>query len=860
MCPAIRVLEKAMQEQWLRTLFAVVGLLFCPAMVRAQAHGDINVSIDAAGTCPGQDELLRLNPALGDDSPASLSHRIMAPMRAGSALHRSNTLDSPIAGVSLGFDDDVEVLSAFPVDPAQPVLVRLVRDRGPLCGWINVWDLERYAAPMQLRSIPGLFSDMNQGGWLGRQEARVVVKSRIDRQTGYAQHAPLFNAPFTGVEESAGQRRGLSSFDVLSVFEVKSGDGWSDCRTFRDANCFLRVGTPGSLLTAGHKTHGWVRGTDVEFWPSNLAIYYGPGKQGLKIHRTLSSALIGTPFAPAGAKEEILAYQPEGPHKEPRERNIARFPVLRATPFVEPGARRAGPAARSATSYVYEILLHGQACIEDPARGRAGCVPEPAIRGDIARFSRAVTAISNVDVLFVISAADGMARYYSAITSAIRRFVERASSDRGVSFRYSIVLYGDHNRNVASGLDYFALPFSADISGLEPLARAGSYDDENKDKAAAPFAALERAVSTAQWRPEAAQRLIVWIGNYGNRPAGKHTTAAGALVEDRTARTVVEAIQAGDRQRRDSSLLATKTRFAAIQVRGGERDTRQPDFEKFSLDAEAIRQGLGENVFKTTLVGPNQTVKQETAALVTSISRHLDQTLAAIAAILSFPGETLGGDANAGTPTGPAALLSKDVLAELGFPPERLAEMGRRIQLVQTGFVFQSARNPDYRYWLGLRHHEFADVAMRVRQLCENLVYSDRLGYVEGTMISLARAVTDAEPQSDESIRGFYSRILSLPVTTLPPLLNAGSPVNFVRTWHSSTPAQREAILAAVCKGARRLAYIGDGEMVDEHDLVFDPRRNRVSLRGAAPKHFDWRWISPDGRRAWFFIPLDVLP
>jgi hypothetical protein len=114
--------------------------------------------------------------------------------------------------------------------------------------------------------------------------------------------------------------------------------------------------------------------------------------------------------------------------------------------------------------------------------------------------------------------------------------------------------------------------------------------------------------------------------------------------------------------------------------------------------------------------------------------------------------------------------------------------------------------------------------------------------------------------QPGESIREFYSRILSLPVHTLPPLLNEGTRADFARNLRSWTGAQRQERLAAICKSVARLAFVGSAKIVEERDLVFDLSRHAVSVRGGALKNFDWRWIAPDGRAEWFFIPLDVLP
>jgi hypothetical protein len=838
---------------------------------RVDAQTIPNLVVDASGACPSQPDLVRINPALDEGSVGGLVNRMATPSRTGLRLYRAQTLSEPaVQGVTLTFDDDVEVLIGTPLaqNARGPALVRRMRE--PLCGWLNVSDLERFANPLQLRQIPGFQGEVDRVGETNRLEARVVVKNRIDRQTGHAQRAPLFNDPFTG-DEPTDRRGSVGYFEVLSVFAVNRPDG-TDCRTFRDDDCFLRVGSSAALAgrnAGGVRTRGWMRGRDVEIWPSALALYYERGKQGLKIHLTEPSARVGTPFAAPDTRESILAYQPDGRFEEPRERNIMRFPVIRGTPYGEPASpqRPGGPGApvpASSASYGYEIVFNGQACVERSSGGTSDCIPELQIKNEVARLGQVVKAISNIDVLFVVDATESMGPYLRSVVRAVRKHVERATTNREWSFRYSVVVYGDYNRQREGGLDYFALPFSSDLSGLEPLDKVGTYDDENKDKPEAPFAALERAASTAQWRPDAANRLIIWIGDHGNRAAGKYVTPAGELIETKTAQSVIDAIQGADARLRGGSAAGgggTKTRFVAIQVQGGANAASQQDFRKFRLDADAIGTGLGEKAF-TNIPAPNiRNADQEATALVDSIARQINKSVDAVADARQLVQGALGGDTSGvqANITSSSALLAREFLAQLGFPPERLAEMGRRIQVVRNGFVFQSGRGPDYRYWLGLRQPEFVDIAFKARQLCENMSYPDRYGVVEVSILSLVRAVTFTEMRQGESVKAFFSRILSVPTNSLPSMLGEGPPADFVRNFTGWTPTQREQSISGACRKARILQYIGDGQVVEAGDLLWE--RSRIVLKqGVVPKDFDWRWITADAQSTWYFVPLDVLP
>jgi hypothetical protein len=221
----------------------------------------------------------------------------------------------------------------------------------------------------------------------------------------------------------------------------------------------------------------------------------------------------------------------------------------------------------------------------------------------------------------------------------------------------------------------------------------------------------------------------------------------------------------------------------------------------------------------------------------------------------------------------PAVLLARDYLAQLGFPPERLVEIGRRIQLVRNGFVYQSSgRDAEFRYWLGLRQPEFNDLRVQARSLCENLRYSDRVGYVEGSILALVRAVTFSDMQPGETVKSFYSRIFSVPADRISTMLE-GTPADFVRRWRgdkglgqpatdpSEVQQTQQRILAQVCRAAHLLEMVGKSEAVDNPERNIQYINNTATLIPTATmRKFDWKWHSPDARSQWFFIPMEFLP
>jgi hypothetical protein len=816
--------------------------------------------VDASGSCPRDEDFQRFNPEI-DGTVASQRRRTGSPVRSDVSLYRNSSLTGTgVEKPPSRYDDDVVVMVGAKLGATGPALVRRIRDN--VCGWMDVRDLESSASvPLKLTQLPG-FGNVQDGLRLpDRLDARVVVKNRLDPYTGVSQRAPLFNAPFDGPEPPPAQWRGdVGFFEVLSVFDVRRNNGL--CRSIHEEGCFLRVGTTldvGSGNSSGGKRiRGWMLGRDLEVWPSALAVYYKPGKEGLKVHATEASARNGTPYADPGVPTRVLALQPPGRYAEPRDLNIMRFPVISATP-AGPQRPASRPGEQAATPYVYEILFTGRACVI----GGDDCIPEPQVKAEIAMLGKATRMLSNVDVLFVVDTTESMAPYLRAAAAAIKKQVDDLATTGDASLRHSIVLYGDYNETRADGLDYFALPFSPvnDRSGIERLQNVKPYDDIHKDLPGAPFAALERAISQAKWRPDAAQRLVIWIGGRGNRPPGTYRTNAGyALVEDKTAQNVIAAIRAVDERMKSTSAIGvgTRTRFVALQVKGGPRVSRQEEFVKFRTDAKAISDALGGDIFQTIPAPNNISREAEVAKLTDAIAAQIALSVKAATRTRDAVAAALGGDATGLQSSLPESQLTRDYLQQLGFGVERLVEIGKRIQVVQTGYVFQNGADGDFRYWLALRRPELSELRTSVNDLCENMPYSDAAPSIEDAILKMVKALTSGDPQPGERLRDYYSRVFDIPVNHISTVLD-GTPDQFLRRLNQAS--ERAILVTKVCRSAKLLNMIAEGQIVDnpEQDIVITTQ-GAVVRPGLAPRPFDWRWISPDTLSEWFFVPMDYLP
>jgi hypothetical protein len=110
-------------------------------------------SVDAAGTCPPDEELARLNPEI-DGSVRSQRQRTGSPVRPDLPLYRNSSLTGPrVEKPPSGYDDNLIVMVGAGLGMTGPALVRRIRD--DVCGWMEVGDLERSATPQKHIQLPG---------------------------------------------------------------------------------------------------------------------------------------------------------------------------------------------------------------------------------------------------------------------------------------------------------------------------------------------------------------------------------------------------------------------------------------------------------------------------------------------------------------------------------------------------------------------------------------------------------------------------------------------------------------------------------------------------------------------------------
>jgi hypothetical protein len=117
-------------------------------------------SVDAAGTCPPDEDLARLNPEI-DGSVRSQRQRTGSPVRPDLPLYRNASLTGPrVEKPPSGYDDSVIVMVGAALGTTGPALVRRIRD--DVCGWMDVGDIESSATPRRHIQWPGFDDVVNK--------------------------------------------------------------------------------------------------------------------------------------------------------------------------------------------------------------------------------------------------------------------------------------------------------------------------------------------------------------------------------------------------------------------------------------------------------------------------------------------------------------------------------------------------------------------------------------------------------------------------------------------------------------------------------------------------------------------------
>lgn len=767
------------------------------------------------------------------------------------ALYDNSNRIRPIQGPLLRFGEQVEILARSERDPDTLLARDRVRGR---CGWLQIRDLMSLSEALDVVDLPGYEDETGiDNATPLKLKAKVVVRATREPD-GQILQVPVFTAP-NALDPYL--HRYVDYFAVADVFRAEL-EGGGECGNISDADCFLLIG--GTEIEEGvtvPRILGWVRGTDVELWPSAMSLYFTEGENDVPVFLELCHAMVagtGRRCGP-GATDPIAT----GSWRSVTEQNIPRFPVIR--PYV---GREEGLAE---DVWVYQIVTALQICAAD---GSGACRSADRFTDEQARVGQGLKLLQTADILFVIDGSESMERYFRSVVDAAIGFAEDLTGS-GINARFGAVVYSDY-------LDTLGIPDTVSIATIAEFGDPGDasnlnrltdtadvqrrVQDVHRDLPEAPFAALARSIEPGylDWSDEAGIRLVVWIGDIGNREPGEHTTrgATPKLTEAMDALALADAVMTSVPDDRRSVII-----LGAINVPGRGGDEARDDFLR---DYAEVADILADEYLPQLPALSVTTSGSDAERVAQSRIREALEDLVDIVRTTEFivaEGDLGAAAEAAGTEAGlPTFEISGAVAERLGLLPAggEAAIGDGEVLAVESYYVRQDLRDgpgqAQFEYWLGLRLEEIIDLSNAMTAFCDKLETFNFANELNDAYGGVLEAVTRDQLPEAMTPAEFLERTLSVPKSEFSSFLSQPA-----YQWFESLMGDVDALREFredICIKAQLVNYVRQGKRVDPADLVMEA--GRVVLRdGAELEDFAWDWIPAGGIR-YFFFPLDFLP
>lgn len=737
------------------------------------------------------------------------------------------------------------------------VLARVGGENG-ICGFVDSADViwHRPGQPMTAYEIRGreegaLLSDdgdivLNE--WSVKAVLRSNPKEIVEND---AMVAPIYQQP-----ARIGKPTTSRVFGLYNIWDVRRGEDSST------EDWWFFIG--GENLLNHNTLAGWVQGKHLFLWESSVALHANPdapnGGEAFKVYDSFKSLRAQTPNGLLSSGAEL---------ESPEDRDIPKFPVLRPL-FDSREARQAGADPRA-----YEIGFFGQGCADGE------CLGASEIGGRLARIGQLVDQAGNIDFLFVIDNTESMRKYFPEIGKAVSTWAadvvkERAKTGAKGIIRFGAAVYGDYNNpsgeNWASdGLDFHVLA-NLSARGADAIARelqnVPLFKDSRVDPPEAGYAAIVRAARSVQWSPNAAYKLVIWIGDMGVRPAG-----LGDPVSDQQVRT---------------ALIENDLFFAAINVAGQYRENQT---RTFLSDAAAILSNSGAEQSKSVAgIEPIATCKQDdckgespiaAAEQVTSVLTSVfADAIGVKASIQGRRQRELGTDSPSAdsTPAAPAAPTIMDipsvklvdtsrirqrVLERYGLSEHQIDQYMKLNQLMDRGYVEFDKVNRNLGFFAATDTVvTFGQLQTMLRSTCDAMGGDDLGTRLIGVLTNLAFTLGgDDFDRTRETPAQYLARRLFIPKQHFPTWLDK-SPDEIDTVWRTANSRTRLDMRFNVCRSYFLLNMIERNQKIPSIDLIVWDDEALGTLRVKdETKIKEFRWIvGTDTQIASYYIPVEYLP
>ena len=597
------------------------------------------------------------------------------------------------------------------------------------------------------------------------------------------------------------------------------------------------------------KYAGWVPGSHIMEWESQLSLYFNEKSNSTEI-------FVDTPSLLKGKKDAVLGQRPKGykerstgpadANRKNAGSNIARFPILREEVGVAPSRR-------------------GQTLYKVGFFGDSSEVEESSER------SRIQEAVKNVDILFVLDNTLSMTEYFPYVVNGVRKSTEIIKSfndEYQIGVRYGAAVYGDYRDNEASidNMDFQILSrlgspgYTDHLGRLTAIAEEGDYfRDALGDKPEAGLAGIVRGITDLEWSTDAQYKVVVWIGDHGSREFGTKESTSLKYIQD--------------------LLVSEKVLVFPINVSG----RYDPIW-----NGEFIRQGneLGLNTGLETKIAHDNQQSEDYESAETIISESIgamykSSLLASLAIregagvdrIISERTDVLDLD----IPAAESDIRKiSTAICEMAFGSVGCANVKQNKQFMSEGFVKYDALEKNFNFWVNLETVELDVLSRMMRLTCKGFERSSVKRSIEQSMVLITSTLAGDSYRSDIPVGKFLRRYSFLPARHFPSILES-TPDAIEELWQQARDLDTEngnnnetrRIADPICKSSALLNLAIDGKrLIDiDKDLVRASELtdgSEESFKWVVADNdrlvdFNWEW-SQGGGTDYYYLPVSFFP
>jgi hypothetical protein len=581
------------------------------------------------------------------------------------------------------------------------------------------------------------------------------------------------------------------------------------------------------LLLAGTRDRviGWITKDDQLLWPSRMAVHWAGKGKGV-IHHNRNGLNTGqAPFAKEPANVLDLL---------PKNRNVVRFPVL-------------GPRTKTGDSLpdYYEIAFIGR---------NAGSE-------DKQKVIDAMASADNIDILFVIDATESMEFLFKDVAKAAGEF---ASKIEGQRIQIGVMVYGDYLNKGRNG--EIQLETAVQLGRLHPdqgvwqaLIHRKTFSDEQHDKPEAVFAAVIQAAEKAKWRPDAKFRMIIHIGDAGNREEGLQS----AEVLDHPTESSVA-----------SALAAKSITYFPIAVKGAYDQAVNAAFVRQVREITELsnrKQGKLGGRFDASQITYDTSSGYETGDRVAHIVAVLDdihnfyQNLIQGTQNDILCAQTSKADqaeckhqsnADNGTSGKWLAEFVKEARDRLGLDQATIDRIYSRPEVSISGYAPTKVDGVDvFNNWVALDPESFASLQGVMDILCPKIVKTANEHAIQEAMSEMVRGGGGDQMQPGETFQKFFERVLYIPALRLNSEFMKHTPATLARSLTEGTPEAAQEEQQKVCLFSKRLDEMRNDKQILKQRWDAD----KVLYQTTEEIKFTWLVKSEFGLSI-YYIPLDYFP